>query len=306
MTTSILSFQQSGSAPFLERFTWNTDITVPISGVESSRRRKRTYPAIEYELTLEDAPSFNDQLLETVRSAPTTYLLPLWPHTIKPFIGPSVGVSIDPGQVFYFARPDGTYVANVPPGYNLPVSLPLPAPPNQLPRGAPYIPVPNVVSVTPTVPCVVSKTTSIRHVTTGHRQVQLTLRALGFRECPVPFYGPYDQGLPLLPDNWLEFSEAPTEAFDRTENSIEIGSQTLVDLHYIERTFTAVVTLVDPADQHAFRALIFALCGRYGAFRMLHPYDGTMRTWRLTSDAVELAHMPGGYLLAKITMKELT
>lgn len=290
MTATLLAYTPA-AAPFLERLAWRTDLTVSLNGAESASRRLRAYPQAEYELTLEEFQAYNAGLLDAQRSQPSHYLLPLWPFAVAlpayPVQGVSAGVGVG-GQVWAFAQSDGTYVTQV--------QGPAPF---SLPPGGPF------VSVVPTVPCVVDKTTSVRHPVLGLRQVQLRLRALGFREFPIPYTGPTDSNLPVLPTNWLEFTDVTDESFDRTETDQQIGAQRLIDLQYTERTLSAVVTLTEPADQLAFRSFLFAIAGRYGRFRMAHPMDGVTRTYRLTKDAVELAWMPGGYLVSKLTCKQL-
>lgn len=144
----------------------------------------------------------------------------------------------------------------------------------------------------------------VQCVTPTVRTFSLSFQSTDVIDAPPAWSGSTDAGLPLYPERH-DWTNTIRDTLAFSANSFDAGHLTTWEKRYSTRTVSVLTTLTTREAVLAFRRFVYGLQGRNGAFRWRAPQDDQVRTWRLTSDQVELRYYRPGLARVELYFTEI-
>ena len=107
------------------------------------------------------------------------------------------------------------------------------------------------------------------------------------RPLPAADY-PLIDGALYFPEQLLNGREGAKESIAASVNEFDAGHLRSRRVRYKKRTLSVLVSLFNEQEIALFESFLMTVAGRHRAFKMRHPVDGVLKTFRLSSDSVEL------------------
>lgn len=279
MSYQVLNYQAEGSAGFLEKEEWKTNIGANRNGSEV-RVQVRTSPRYRFEYTF---PAYDERtrpLLDTLRTHQGLWLIPLWPHITA---GSNRPAFLGADEKMLSLMPDGSFIESV------------------------SAPVSGAVEVLPAALAGLVDTPRIKHTNDTLAEVRVAFLLSNFRAQVPAWTGPTIDGKPVWNFN-LDWGDGVEEEVRRDNELVDFDLAWAEHVRFLENTHSGTVALVGADELLAWRAFRYAVRGQAGEFWMQGPGDTAPVLYRLATDQIETAYRFGAdepWATAKVAFKRL-
>lgn len=279
MSYQVLNYQAEGSAGFLEKEEWKTNIGANRNGSEV-RVQVRTSPRYRFEYTF---PAYDERtrpLLDTLRTHQGMWLIPLWPHITA---GSNHPAFLGSDERMLSLMPDGSFIESV------------------------SAPVSGAVEVLPAALAGLVDTPRIKHTHDTLAEVRVAFLLSNFRAQVPAWTGPTIDGKPVWTFS-LDWGDGVEEEVRRDNELVDFDLAWAEHVRFLENTHSGTVALVGSEELLAWLAFRYAVRGQAGEFWMQGPGDTVPVLYRLATDQIETAYRFGAdepWATAKVAFKRL-
>lgn len=270
MSYQVLNYQAEGSAGFLEKEEWKTNIGANRNGsevrvpVRSHPRYRFEYSIPLYEENFANPPSGKiREALSKFREHKGLWLIPLWPHLTA---GANRPVVLGADERMLSLMPDGSFIESI------------------------GVPLSGAAETMPAALAGTIDTPQLQYVTDNLAMLRVSfLLTSEFREQPAAWDGPTLDGKPVWPFR-LDWSESVEQEFRKNAELVDFDLAWAEHVRFIEDIHSGTVALVGEQELLAWRKFRKAVRGQAGEFWMQGPGDLEPVLYRLATDQIETAY----------------